>query len=506
MILLLIILILTAGGLLAWVAGRFSRTLSFIISLTTILADLVIVVSLFFQFAEFSQDGWIEEYSASWIPDAGIGIHLAIDGLSLLMLALTFFISAIALIVTPEEDKGRPGFFYFNILWTLAGISGVFLSADLFLFYFFWELMIVPMYFLIAIWGDEERIHSSYKFFIYTQASGLLMFLAILGLYLVHGNMSGEYTFDYQKLMETSMSRPVEILLMAGFLAALFVKLPAFPFHSWMPDAYTHAPTIGTIILSSLMSKTAAYGLIRFSVPLFPEASALFAPYGMAIGVAGILYGAIMAMSQTDLKRLIAYTSLSHMGFVLVGVYAFNETAYQGVVMQMVVHGISTCALFIIAAMLYTRVKSRDISIMGGLWHEMPAAGSIGLIFAMALLGLPLLGNFIAEFLTLAGTFSSSIVFSALASLGLIAATVYSLRIMKKVFFGKKTGKSTYQDLTFRELLIMAIMVIAIVFTGLFPQPVITTARPAIIKTLAIKRPLALTKQVIMVTHTEKDK
>ncbi|HEX2975205.1 MAG TPA: proton-conducting transporter membrane subunit, partial [Bacteroidales bacterium] len=216
MILIYLILILAFGGILAWIAGRFSKMASFIISLTAILIDLVLIIVLLFQISEFSQDGWSEEYSASWIPEVGIGIHLAVDGLSLLMLALTFFIGVITVIISPGEEKSRAGFFYFNILLTLAGISGVFLSADLFLFYFFWELMIVPMYFLIAIWGNEERIRSSYKFFIYTQASGLLMFIAILGLYLVHGSTTGIYSFDYRQLIGTNMSRPVEIILMAG--------------------------------------------------------------------------------------------------------------------------------------------------------------------------------------------------------------------------------------------------------------------------------------------------
>jgi NADH-quinone oxidoreductase subunit M len=505
MILIYLILILTIGGILAWVAGRFSRMASFIISLAAILIDLALIIILLFQLTDFSQDGWSEEFSAAWIPEAGIGIHLAVDGLSLLLLTLTFFIGAITVIISPGEENSRAGFFYFNILLTLAGISGVFLSADLFLFYFFWELMIVPMYFLIAIWGDDERIHSSYKFFIYTQASGLLMFIAILGLYLVHGRTTGVYSFDYRQLIGTHMSPPMEIMLMSGFLAALFVKLPAFPLHSWLPDAYTHAPMSGTIILSSLMSKTAAYGLIRFAIPLFPTASALFAPYGMALGVAGILYGAIMAISQTDMKRLIAYTSFSHMGFILVGVYAFNETAYQGVVMQMIVHGISTGALFVMAELLINRVRSRDITFMGGLWNEMPAAGSTALVFSMALLGLPILGNFIAEFLTLAGAFRSSIVFSSLASLGLIAATVYSLRIMKKIFFGRKINGNVYKDLTIRESLIMGILVITIVLTGIFPQPVIKTARPAIIKSLYGEKPVAMIKHLVPEKLTEKD-
>ncbi len=232
---------------------------------------------------------------------------------------------------------------------------------------------------------------------------------------------------------------------MGGFLAAFLVKLPAFPFHNWLPDAHTEAPTAGSLILASLMLKTGAYGLIRFAVPLFPDASATFAPVGMILGVTGILYGAKLAFAQTDLKRLVAYTSVSHMGFVILGVYAFNEMAYQGVVMQMIAHGISTGALFIIVGQFYERLHTRDLNRMGGLWEQMPAMGAMGLIFSMASLGLPGLGNFVAEFLTLTGTFKSSMLFASLASVGLIAATIYSLRIMQKVFYGKKNNRKCYK-------------------------------------------------------------
>ena len=235
------------------------------------------------------------------------------------------------------------------------------------------------------------------------------------------------------------------------------------------------------------MLKTGAYGLIRFAVPLFPDASATFAPVGMILGVTGILYGAKLAFAQTDLKRLVAYTSVSHMGFVILGVYAFNELAYQGVVMQMIAHGISTGALFIITGQLYERLHTRDLNKMGGLWEQIPAMGAMGLIFSMASLGLPGLGNFVAEFLTLMGTFKSSILFASLASIGLIAATIYSLRIVQKVFYGKKNSDRIIKDLSIRESIALGAMVIAILFTGLFPQPVINTAKPALLKTINAK-------------------
>ena len=483
MILLHLILILIAGAVLAWVTGRHFPVASRFISLICIFTDLIIVSILFFQ-QEPPGTRWIIDYSTGWIPGSGIALHLALDGFSLLLLALTFFIGILSVLVSWKEIIKNTGFFHFNILLILAGITGVFLSMDLFLFYFFWEMMLIPMYFLILIWGHENRIYASYKFFIFTQASGLLMFLAILGLYLVNGRNTGEYTFDYLKILGTQIPPSLEFILMAGFLAAFLVKLPVIPVHSWLPDAHTEAPTAGSLILAALMLKTGAYGLIRFAIPLFPNASEAFAPVGMILGVAGILYGAKLAYAQTNLKRLVAYTSVSHMGFIVLGVYAFNELAYQGVVMQIIAHGISTGALFIITGQLYERLHTHDMNKMGGLWENMPVMGAAGVIFSMASLGLPGLGNFIAEFFVLTGTFQSDILFASLASLGLISSTIYSLRILQKVFYEKRNYDTPVKDVSIRESFILGSLVIAIVFTGLFPQPVINTAKDAILKSI----------------------
>jgi len=312
------------------------------------------------------------------------------------------------------------------------------------------------------------------------------MFLAIIGLYLVHGLNTGIYSFDYMDMLGTYMSPNVEMILMCGFLAAFLVKLPVVPFHNWLPDAHTEAPTAGSLILAALMLKTGAYGLLRFVVPLFPNAAERFAPVGMLLGIIGILYGAKLAFAQTDLKRLVAYTSVNHMGFIVLGVFAFNELAYQGVIIQIIAHGISTGALFVIVGQLYERLHTRDINKMGGLWKQVPAMGGIGLVFVMASLGLPGLGNFVAEFLTLTGTFKSSVLFTCLASLGLIAATIYSIRIMQKVFYGKTNPGLKTHDLTIRESIVLGAMVIAIFVLGIFPQPVLNMAKPAILKTLHV--------------------
>jgi NADH-quinone oxidoreductase subunit M len=489
MILIYLIIILLAGALLAWITGKRDPEWSRIISLTALSIDLILLIVNVLQL-NVQDNGWLINIKIDWIPAFGISLHLALDGLSLVMLFLTFFLGIISVIISWKEIDSRVGFFHFNLLLILAGITGVFLSLDLFLFYFFWELMLVPMYFLIGIWGHENRTAASNKFFLYTQASGLLMFIAIITLYFVHGKYTGVYTFDYLQLLGTEMPISTGFLIMLGFLAAFLVKLPVVPLHNWLPDAHTEAPTAGSLILAALLLKTGAYGLLRFIVPLFPSESVSFAPIGMMLGVAGILYGAKLAFAQTDLKRLVAYTSVSHMGFVILGIFSFNELAYQGVVVQMIAHGISTGALFVLVGQLYERVHTRDLNKMGGLWEMAPVMGAIGLIFSMASLGLPGLGNFIAELLILIGTFKASILMSCLASLGLIAATIYSLRIVQKVFLGNKNTDWKMNDLNLREKFVSALLVIAIVWLGLFPKPVLDTAKPAILKTLTNQKEL----------------
>ena len=476
MILLSFILILMVGGVIAWVASAWSPSYSRWISLASLVVAFILILTTWNQ---IDADGptWIIQWSTPWIPSFGISFSLALDGLSLLMLVLTFFLGILAVLISWNEIQYRVGFFHFNLLWVLAGITGVFLTMDLFLFYFFWEVMLIPMYFLIGIWGHENRRYASYKFFIFTQASGLLMLLAILGLYFIHGSQSGVYTFDYFQLLGTDLSQNVGRWLMLGFLAAFIVKLPVVPFHSWLPDAHSQAPTAGSLILAGLLLKTGAYGLIRFVVPLFPSAAAEFAPWAMLLGVIGILYGAILAFAQTDLKKLVAYTSVSHMGFVILGVFAFNEIAMQGVVMQMITHGISTGALFILAGALYERIHTREITSMGGFWNKTPFMGTVALVFALASLGLPGLGNFVAEFLTLLGSWQSNQVLTVFATIGLVAATAYSLRIMQKVFLGKEMNDKSIEDLSFREKFILIPMVVLIILLGLFPQPVFNTVK-----------------------------
>jgi len=417
-----------------------------------------------------------------WIPQLGISFFLAADALSLVLVLLTGFLGIMAVGSAWNEIGQRTGFFYFNLLWVLAGITGVFLALDLFLFYFFWEMMLIPMYFIIAIWGHENRVYASVKFFLFTQAGGVLMLVAMLGLYFIHGRDTGVYTFNYLQLLGTELCPATAKWLMAGFFVAFAVKLPAVPVHCWLPDAHTEAPTPGSVVLAGLLLKTGAYGLLRFVVPLFPSASADFTPCAMLLGAVAILYGALQALGQTDLKRMVAYTSVSHMGFVLLGIFAWNRLALQGVVMQIICHGISTGALFILAGALQERLKTRDLRRMGGLWPAMPRMGVAMMLFSLASLGLPGLGNFVAEFLVLLGAYRVSVPLAVLASLGLIGSCVYSLWIVQHTFHGtsREEWKPAGADLSFRETTVMAVMVAAIVWLGLYPQPVLTTVRPSI--------------------------
>jgi NADH-quinone oxidoreductase subunit M len=479
----LLVLILLIGGILSWIVSRRDAMAARWIAVVSVGADFAVTVGVWLTRAAVSQAGprrWLVETNFVWIPQFGIHLHLAIDGLSLALLLLTYFLGIMAILSSWTEIRERVGFFHFNLLWVLAGITGVFLAVDLFVFYLFWELMLVPMYFLIGIWGHERRIYAATKFFLFTQLSGLLMLVAIISLAILHQQATGVFTFDYEQLLQTTLSPRAARLLMLGFFVAFAVKLPAFPFHTWLPDAHTEAPTAGSVILAGLLLKTGAYGFIRFVLPLFPGPSREFAPIIMTVGVIGILYGAVLAVAQTDLKRLVAYTSVSHMGFVLLGVFAGNEIALEGAVIQMISHGISTGALFILAGLLQERLHTRDISHMGGLWETMPALSGAALVFAMASLGLPGLGDFVGEFLVLLGAYRANVSLTVVATLGLLAATLYGLKFAQSAFQGPNPHHWRLPDMRFRESAILGLMMALLLWIGLYPQPVLNTVRPSL--------------------------
>jgi NADH-quinone oxidoreductase subunit M len=478
MIIVWLLAITVLGGLLAWWYDRhLNQTLCRWIALLTLFVDLALLIWHYFATTGIIAVG----QTYPWIPQFGISFTVRMDGLSLLFVFLTVFLGIISVVVSWTQISERVGFFHFNLMLILAGIIGVFTSFDLFLFYFFWELMLVPMYFLISIWGHENRTYAAIKFFIFTQASGLFMLLAILGLYFIHGQATGIYSFNYFELLGTNLSSTTGMWLMLGFIIAFAVKLPAVPVHTWLPDAHTQAPTAGSVILAGLLLKTGGYGFIRFVIPLFPASSVEISPVVMIIAVIGIIYGAILAFAQTDLKRLVAYTSISHLGFALLGIFAWNSLALQGAVIVMLAHGLSTGALFALVGMLDERLHSRDMSRMGGLWTVMPRMGGVGMFFAMASLGLPGLANFVGEFLVLLGTYRVSPVLTILAALGFVVSTIYSLWIVQRVFHGEcRFEKGQLRDLDIREAAIFAPMMVGLLWLGVYPQPVLNTAKPAI--------------------------
>jgi NADH-quinone oxidoreductase subunit M len=490
MILTWLILIPLIGGLLCWQGERFGLGIPRWIALFTMLITLGLAAQLWFDGnyhlanAVSGAPQWQLEFQTPWIERFGISFHLALDGLSLLMVLLTGLLGVMAIACSWSEIQRHVGFFHLNLLWNLGGVIGVFLAADMFLFFGFWELMLVPMYFLIALWGHNApdgkgRIYAATKFFIFTQASGLLLLLAILGLVIVHYDATKVLTFDYEALRGTQMSPHVEYILMLGFFIAFAVKMPIIPVHSWLPDAHSQAPTAGSVDLAGILLKTAAYGMLRFALPFFPNASHAFAPIAMWLGVAGIIYGALLAFVQTDIKRLIAYTSISHMGFVLIGIYSGTAIALQGVVVQMIAHGLSAGALFILCGELYERLHTRDLRLMGGLWTRLKYLPPIALFFSAASLGLPGMGNFVGEFLILLGTFKAAPLIAIIAASGLILAAVYALILMQRAFYGKPQSAERLVDLSGRELTLMFSLMLLLLLLGLYPQPVLNTSAAA---------------------------
>ena len=491
MILVWLMLILFAGGIGAWLAESRGSDHPRAVALAAILLDLFLVIMMLLvpdamglggdSVAELGQTGeWLVLMEADWIPRFGVSFIFGVDGLSMLLVALTVFLGLIALGSAWGEIKERSGFFYFNLLWTLAGVIGVFTALDLFLFFFFWEVMLIPMYFIIAIWGHENKEYAAMKFFIFTQVSGLLMLLCILLLVFLHFQDSGVLTFSYFELLGTDVPEALAMLTMLGFFIAFATKLPAVPVHNWLPDAHSQAPTAGSVILAGVLLKTGAYGLIRFTVPLFPDASVAFAPVAMTLGVVSILYTAKVAYAQTDLKRLIAYTSVSHMGFVLLGVYAWNAQAMQGAVMTMLAHGLSAAALFMLAGGLQHRIHTRDMDKMGGFWGIAPKLSFMAMFFTVAAVGMPGLGNFVGEFLVLLGSFQVSHTITAFAALGLVVAAVYSLIVIQKVFHGKNKNNYKMADLSAMEMMCFGLMMIGLIWMGMYPQSMLDMAEPTL--------------------------
>lgn len=466
------------GGLLAALAGRGARLVTVI---TLLLGAVLTGVT------------WTTApaLDVPWIPALGVDLRLVLDGLSLPLVLLAWGLGLVAAL-TSDDIQAFPGFYHLNLLWVLAGVVGVFLAADLLVLFVCWELMLVPMYLLIGVWGHGDRVRAALRFFLFTQASGLLLLVAILALALAGRAATGALTFDPVALGELSLAPATQRWLFLGFFAAFAVKMPVFPLHTWLPDAHTEAPTGGSVILAGLLLKTGAYGLIRFAFPLFPEGATELAPALMVLGAIGILYGAWLAFAQHDAKRLVAYSSVSHMGFVLLAVAAWNEVALQGALLEMICHGLSTGGLFVVVGMVQRRLGTRDLRELGGLHATLPRLGTAGLFLALATLALPGTGNFVAEFLCLLGAWQAWPGITAVAAVGVILSAAYALWFVQQVFHGPlPTGVSgappdapsdavRVRDLGAREGLVCLGLAVALVWLGLAPQPVLDVAEPTI--------------------------
>ncbi len=415
-----------------------------------------------------------------WVSGLGLSWFLAVDGISLFLVVLTGILFPIAILTTEPHHNPKP--YYLWLMMLMAGSMGAFLALDLLLFFLFFEVVLVPMYFLIGGWGHGNRVYAAMKFFLYTMAASALMLVGIVSLVILASGDTGGPTFDVTQLAENhDLSRTASLLVFGSFALAFAVKVPLFPVHTWLPDAHTEAPTAGSVILAGVMLKLGTYGLLRFGLYLFPEVTRDLAPLFLTLGVVGIVYGAAVATMQTDLKRLVAYSSVAHMGFIVLGIFALNTQGLQGAVIQMVNHGISTGALFILVGWVYERRHTREIAALGGLQKSAPKMAAVFTLVMLSSVGLPGLNGFVGEFLVLLGAFSSARWWAVVAVTGVILAALYLLWAYQRSFHGPAEGENaTMPDLKLSEMLGILPLLVLIVFLGVYPKPVLERIEPAV--------------------------
>jgi NADH-quinone oxidoreductase subunit M len=434
------------------------------------------------------------EQNISWIGSIGARYHIGVDGISLWLVLLTTLLMPISILSSWTAITKQPLFYYVFLLVLASAMIGVFVSLDLLLFYLFFEASLVPMFFLIGIWGGERRIYAALKFFIYTAVGSLLMLVGIIALYFIYANKFGTGTFDYLVLREAITTgalqipaNPTELLLFLAFAIAFCIKVPVWPVHTWLPDAHTEAPTAGSVILAGVLLKMGTYGLLRFNLGLFPTVSKAAAGVFIVIAIIGIIYGALVAMVQPDVKRLVAYSSVSHMGFIVLGLFSFSEYGMQGALYQMLNHGVSTGALFLFVGMIYERRHTRMIKDFGGLATPMPWFSTFFVIASLSSIGLPFLNGFVGEFLIMLGTWTSTAVnyvwiATMLAGTGVIWAAVYMLWMLQRVVFGRVTNEENAKltDLNLREIGLLVPLLLLMLFMGVYPSPFLNRSRGSI--------------------------
>ncbi len=450
--------------------AKVIRTLALIVAVLTFLFSLHLVAHFDGNTSDFQY-----RIDVPWISSFGIHYEMGIDGISLFLILLTTLLTPLAILASYSIDQRLKEYFIFMLLLE-TGVVGVFASLDLFLFYVFWEVMLIPMYFLIGVWGGERRIYAAMKFVLYTMAGSVLMLVAIIALYFLHGKSTSIYTFSYPAMIAAMSSGrfvlapATELYLFVAFFIAFAIKVPLFPFHTWLPDAHVEAPTAGSVLLAGVLLKMGTYGMVRFSLPLFPNMSHLFAPLITLLAVIGIIYGALVAMVQPDVKKLVAYSSVSHMGFIVLGIFSFTTQSMEGAIFQMLNHGVSTGALFLLVGVIYERRHTRLIEQFGGLAHRMPVYAAIFLIVTLSSIGLPGLNGFVGEFLVLLGTFAADKSRAVVAAAGVILSAVYMLWMFQRVIWGEITNEKNQNlpDLFGREKAMLIPLLGLIFWMGIY--------------------------------------
>ena len=446
------------------------------LSMAFSLAAFAVSIGILAEFREnFSGIQFIEK--AAWIPQFGISYHVGLDGISLPLILLTTFLTPIALFFSWQDVDRRIRLYYMSVLFLETGMLGVFVALDFFLFYVFWEGMLIPMYMIIGVWGGTRRIYAAVKFFLYTMVGSVLMLVAILWLYF----STGAKTFDILVHLGDPVGHALQGWLFAAFALSFAIKIPLFPFHTWLPDAHVEAPTAGSVILAGVLLKMGTYGFMRLAMPLFPEAAREFAPAIIALAVIGIVYGALVAMVQDDMKKLVAYSSVSHLGFVVLGLFSFTLLGATGGVIQMVNHGVSTGALFLLVGMIYSRRHTRMIEDFGGIARVMPVFAVFFVISALSSIGVPGLNGFVGEFTILVGAFGRHPVFTVGAALGVVLAAVYMFWMLQRVLFNGNPAVVNLElrDLNVREWCVLVPLVFLMFGLGLYPKPFMRTIEPS---------------------------
>ncbi|MFQ5882780.1 MAG: NADH-quinone oxidoreductase subunit M [Candidatus Methylomirabilales bacterium] len=470
-ILSLITFLPAAGAICLLVLPRGRKDLVRWVALGISVLTLLLSLTLYTRFQlGVGEMQFVEE--TAWIPSLGIRYKLGIDGISLFLVLLTTFLTAIAILASSGVVH-RVKEYMLAMLLLETGMIGVFVALDLVLFYVFWEATLLPMYFLIGIWGGPRRVYATIKFVLYTMAGGLLMLVAIVALALLHARAVGEFTFDLTVLMHAAIPPAVQSWLFLAFALAFAIKVPLFPFHTWLPDAHVEAPTAGSVLLAGVLLKMGTYGFLRFALPLFPQATLTFLPWICGLALVGVIYGAWVAMVQPDLKGLVAYSSVSHLGLVVLGIFALNGEGVAGSLLQMVNHGLSTGALFLLVGMIYDRRHTRMIADFGGLFRVIPFFGATFLLVALSSIGLPGLNGFVGEFLILLGTFRVHPLYALVAVTGIVWAAWYMLAMIRRVLFGplSHAENRNVADLTWTERIVLIPILVLIVWIGVYPAP-----------------------------------